>query len=280
MQELGVYEPDFDAKLRIKVRAVLKELDDSAQLDTRSKITSVLTTSSDAAELAAKQKFVECSVNSLHELRRSSAVKAVLSKVQSELDEDEPSRNKLLALCIQSRISALVRYAVGVIRKLDVFEIFHSLGPYMLRYSGTTLKEANLEPLCIYLGWMLTKHLHKKYPLLKTFRLGKACTKVLFAGPWTDEDWPQRLIYDVNDWRMGRGEHIDLDYRRPEEQWFASAPQRAGSSTSWNPGQCSCLRLATLRGILATIRLLPSSSRLLRASSSLETTLPARLVFG
>ena len=234
VQELGAEEPDFDARLRIKVRAVLKELTDSAQLDTRSKVTSVLTTPTDAAESAADQKFVECSVNSLHELRRSSAVKAVLSRVQLELDEEEPSRNKLLALCIQSRISALVRYAVGVIRKLDVFEIFHSLQPYMLRYSGSTLKEANLEPLCIYLGWMVTKHLHKKYPLLKTFRLGRACAKVLFAGPWTDEDWPQRLIYDVNDWRMGRGEHIDLDYRRPKEHWFSSESELIDFVEPWS----------------------------------------------
>lgn len=225
VDEVGAEEDDLEQRVRLKVGAILQELDATARLDKHPNSASLIELTRPTVFEGGDERSLlfptDCSKQSMHALRRSQAAAKVVQALEAELDSDEPSRNKVLGILLQSGISAFIRYALGTLKKLEVFDIMYQVEPYTLKYSGTTLKAEHLEPLGIYLGWHLTKHLHSKYPLLKSFRLGKECCKVLATGPWTDEDWEQRLLFDVDEWRMGRGDKIDLGFRRDKELWFS-----------------------------------------------------------
>jgi hypothetical protein len=56
--------------------------------------------------------------------------------------------------------------------------------------------------------------------LLKSFAFSTKMVRVLFGESWDKEDWEQRLITDIDQWRMGLGDELDLDFRRDRSLWY------------------------------------------------------------
>jgi hypothetical protein len=207
--------------VRPKVRVLLKELAETSRLDASKKGSAELVELHDASSLSEREagstRFPKrCSKASLHALRRSIAAQALVNQLQEELAKETPDRSRILYLMLSSRLSGFVRYALGVFTALGVFDVEAKLE----MYTCNGFKPEFLQPVAICLGHYVTVSLHQRYPLLKSFAFSTKMVRVLFGESWDKEDWEQRLITDIDQWRMGLGDELDLDFRRDRSLWY------------------------------------------------------------
>ena len=164
-----------------------------------------------------------CSAASLESLRRDpKANKLVqeLEQLHQKRVTDEVDDNTLFKLLMTCQIAAVVRWTVGGLTKLEEFDIFGELSQFRCNH----LRAKELTRLGIYLGFSVTHHLHGQYPILETFAFSGAFVLALLSSPWANIDFEQRLVHDVEQWRLGNQDEVRAspNYSRPRSQWYTN----------------------------------------------------------
>ena len=133
--------------------------------------------------------------------------------------------DQVIAACMQCRLSGVVRWLVGLMPSgLAVDPVFHRHAASKL----PTFSEDHLQPIALYLGNQVTSCEHAANPDMELFAFSTKFVKQLLMGQYDQIDFEQRLILDINEFRAGRGDSLDLCFNRPTSSWFKTEHQLRG----------------------------------------------------